>query len=237
MTSLRPITLLGAGCLLLASVLEAKPRTCRIVFPERPRGAPKTAYLYDGEKSHDIMLPSMNLSPVLELPGGDLAIAITSGVVSDPESLPPEAPRLKIPESVTDFYILVTPDPENRHIPVKMNLVDPGGGKLKPGETLWFNGTGHRVVGKLGDARMSVKPMARAISGKPVSESGYYTAEFAYQANGEGPFAPITEQHWWHDVKSRHLGFIVNTGGKLPRIYFFRDFRVPKQATPREPQE
>lgn len=222
----RTLALFGTGSLLFGSLVEAKPRTCRIVYPERPRGAPKLAYLFDGEKSHDITLPSMNLSPVVELPGGDLTIAMTSDDVSDPEALVPAAPRLRIPESVTDFYILVTPDPENLHIPVKINLVNPGGGKLKPGETLWFNGTDHRIVGKLGEARLSVKPRARAISKAPVPKSGYYTAEFGYQVNGEGPFAPITEQSWFHDVRSRHLGFIVNTGGKLPRIYFFRDFRL-----------
>ena len=173
-----------AGVLLLVGVLDAKPRSCRVVFPERPRGAPKMAYLFDGKNSRSTTLPSMNLSPVVELPGGELTLAMTADDVSDPENLAPNAPRLRIPESVTDFYILVTPDPENRHLPVKMNLVDPGGGKLKLGETLWFNGTAHRVVAKLGDARMSVKPTARAISSKPLPKSGYYRAEFAYQANG-----------------------------------------------------
>lgn len=47
----------------------------------------------------------------------------------------------------------------------------------------------------------------------------------AFQANGNAPPAPITEQRWWHDASSRHLGFVANTGGKLPKIYFFRDFR------------
>lgn len=224
---LRTITLAATGCLLLVGVIDAKPRSCRIVYPERPKGAPKMAHLFDGKDSHQITLPSMNLSPVIELPSGELTIAMTADVVSDPESLSPAAPRLRIPESVTDFYILVTPDPDNLHIPVKINLVDPGGEKLKPGETLWFNGTNHRIVGKLGEARLSVKPKARAISKDPVPTSGYYTAEFGYQANGEGAFAPITEQSWYHDARSRHLGFIVNTGGKLPRIYFFRDFRLP----------
>lgn len=221
------VVIVAAGVAVFTSVLQAKPRSCRVVFPERPRDAPKIAYLFDGKESQRTALPSMNLSPVIEFSGGEITIAMTSQKVDDPEALPPLAPRLRIPEGVNDFYILVTPDPENRHLPVKMNLVDPAGSKLKPGETLWFNGTNHRIIAKLGDARMSVKPQSRSISKSPVPKSGYYNAQFAYQANGEGPVARITEQQWWHDTKSRHLGFIVNTGGKLPRIYFYRDFRVP----------
>ena len=170
------LSILAAGSCLFGGSLHAKSRTCRVVYPERPADAPKTAYLFDGRESHEVALPSMNFSPVISLPDGELTIAMTSMDVSDPEALSPQAPRLKIAESVTDFYILVTPDPDNPHIPVKMNLVDPGGGKLKPGETLWFNGTAHHIVGKLGNARMSVKPNSRAISKDPIPKSGYYTS-------------------------------------------------------------
>ena len=201
-------------------------RTCRIVFPERPNDAPKTAYFFDGKQSQPITLPSMNFSEVIALPSGDLTILMTSSPITDPENLPPGAPKLRIPETVRDFYILVTPDPSNSTFPLKMNLVNTGGGKLKAGETLWFNLTDHRIVAKLGESRMSVAPRGSTVSKSPVKNSGYYTAELGYQPKGEGEFQRITEQHWWHDTGSRHVGFAVNTGGKLPRIYFYRDFRL-----------
>jgi hypothetical protein len=225
----RNILLLAVGFFMLANTLEAK-RSCRIVFPERPQAAPKMAYLFDGVKSRRVTLPSMNLSEVIELPDGDLTIAMTPNEVSDPKALPPGAPLLKIPEKVLDFYIIITPDPENRDLPVRMNLVDTGGGKLKPGETLWYNLTDHRIAAKLGGADMTIDPAGRTISKDPVPTSGYYIARFAYQAEGKGEFAPITEQQWWHDAKSRHLGFMVNSGGKLPKIYFYRDFRDPEPS-------
>ena len=227
------IAILSAAFLICASALHAKPRTCRIVFPERPQSAPKIAYLFDGSKSQGVSLPSMNLSEVIELPGGELAIAMLASAISDPELLPPQAPVLKIPEGVTDFYIIITPDPENKTLPIKMNLVDTGGGKLKAGETLWYNFTGHRIAAKLGSAQMTVDPQGRTISKDPMPASGYYVAQFAFQANGKGAYAPITEQSWWHDANSKHLGFMYNTGGKLPNIYFFRDFRDP-EATKEE---
>lgn len=211
---------------MLANTLEAK-RSCRFVFPERPQDAPKLAYLFDGSRSQRVTLPSMNLSEVIEFPDGELTIAMTPNEVSDPKALSPGAPLLKIPEMVTDFYIIITPDLENRDLPVKMNLVDTGGGKLKPGETLWYNLTEHRIAAKLGSADMSVDPAGRTISKDPAPTSGYYIARFAFQADGKGAYAPITEQQWWHDAKSKHLGFMVNSGGKLPKIYFYRDFRDP----------
>ncbi len=222
------IATFALGFSLFANTLHAQPRSCRLVFPERPQAAPKIAYLFDGSKSQSVSLPSMNLSEVVELPSGELTIAMTTSSVSDPEFLSPQAPVLKIPETVREFYIVITPDPDNKHIPVKMNLVDTGGGKLKAGETLWYNFTEHRIAAKLGRADMKVDPMGRTISKDPAPASGYYIARFVYQAEGKGPFAPITEQSWWHDSKSRHLGFMYNSGGKLPKIYFYRDFRDPE---------
>ena len=227
----RTVAIFAAGFSILATPLQAKSRSCRVVFPERPPDAPKTAFLFEGSKSHRVSLPSMNLSEVIELPGGELTLAMIPKEINDPKVLPPESPLLKIPESVTDFYIIITPDPNNLILPVKMNLVDTGGGKLKPGETLWYNFTDHRISAKLGSAEMSVAPAGRTISKDPAPASGYYIARFAYQMNGSGAFSPITEQSWWHDANSRHLGFIFNSGGKLPQIYFFRDFRDPETAT------
>ncbi len=224
------LAILAAGVLILANTLQAKPRTCRIVFPERPKDAPKVAYLFDGAKSQSVTLPSMNFSEVIELPSGELTIAMTLTDISDPELLSPNAPLLKIPEQVKDFYIIMIPDPKNTDIPVKMNLVTTGGNKFNPGDTLWYNFTEHRVAAKLGNAKMSVDPKGSTISKDPLPASGYYVARLVYLAEGKGEYAPITEQSWWHDAKSRHLGFIVNTGGKLPRIYFFRDFRLPEPA-------
>jgi len=205
---------------------ESEPkRTCRIVFPERPNDAPKIAYIFDGEQSQQVALPSMNFSNIIALPAGDITLLMTPSVITDLENLPLGAPRLKIKEGIKDFYILVTPDPSNSILPLKMNLVSASDGKFKPGETLWFNLTDHRIAAKLGESKLVVNPKSSKVSESPISGSGYYRAEFAYQSEAEGNLQKITEQQWWHDAKSRHLGFIVNTGGKLPKLYFYRDFR------------
>ena len=206
--------------------LRGKKRTCRVIFPERPNDAPKSAFLFDGEESREVSLPSMNFSPVIEVPAGARTLLLTSSPVVDPENPPEDVPSLRIGEGVGDFYILITPDRSKATLPVQMRLVDTGGGKLKAGETLWFNLTEHRIVAKLGSSRMSVDPKGRTVSKDPIRESGYYIAEFGYQPQGEGEFRRVTEQQWWHDARSRHIGFIVASGGRLPKIFFYRDYRA-----------
>ncbi len=200
-------------------------RTCRIVFPERPNHSPKFAYLFDGTKSQRVHLPSMNFSPVIKLPAGELTILLTPNEITDLENPPLGGPMLKISEDIKEFYILMVPDPSNSTLPLRMKMVNVSGGKLKLGETLWFNTTDHHIVANLGKSKLSVKPKSQTVSKSPVSKSGYYRAELGYQRLAKGQFKKITEQHWWHDTKSRHVGFIVNTGGRLPKIYYYRDFR------------
>lgn len=209
----------------LADAQSAGKRVCRIVYPERPNDAPKVAYFFDGKENHSVTLPSMNFSDLITLPSGDLTLVMTPTEITDPETIPQNIPMLRIAEDITDFYILVTPDASNPTLPVRMNLVNMSDGKLKPGETLWFNLTEHRIVARLGEDRMSVTSKSQTVSKSPRSGSGYYRAEIGYQPQSEGPLQRITEQQWWHDEKSRHVGFIVNTGGKLPKIYYYRDFR------------
>jgi hypothetical protein len=222
------LTLLFFSCLpVYAQELEPKKskRTCRLVFPERPNNAPKIVCLFDGKENQKVFLPSMNFSKVISLPKGDITIMMAKNEITDLENLPKGAPILKIPETVKDFYILVTPDPSNKNLPVKMNLVNAGDGKLVPGKTLWFNLTKHRIVANLGKSKMMVDPKGWSITDGPLPQSGYYRAEFGYQVEAKGKARRITEQQWWHDVNSRHLGFIVSSGGRLPKIFFFRDFR------------
>lgn len=200
-------------------------RTCRLVFPERPNNAPKLAYLFDGKKSQQVTLPSMNFSEVITLPAGELTILMTPAEITDLENLPPSAPRLKVAADVQDFYILVTPDPSNSTLPLQMKVVNTSQGKFKPGETLWLNLTDHPITANLQGKKISLPSKGQTVSEAPLPTSGYYKAEFAYQPQGKGDFQRITEQQWWHDALSRHLGFIVDSGGRLPKIYFYRDFR------------
>lgn len=232
MKFLLPLVAIALG---LSQIAPAAPRTCRFVYPERPADAPKTAYLFDGKKSRLIGLPSMNLSEIVSLPSGELTILMTPEEVEDIETLPPTAPRLIIPETVGECVVIVSPDPENPTLPVRLILLNTGGGKLKLGETMWFNLTEHRIAAKLGEAKVSIDPKGQAVSTPAMAQSGYYRAEFIFQPQGKGDFQRITEQSWWHDAKGKQLGFVVDTGGRLPGIYTFIDLRPGEEAAAAEP--
>lgn len=227
------LILLALGTLLPChSVQAAFGRSCRIVFLDRPENAPKSLHLFDGVTSQEVELPSMNLSPSYKLAPDVTQLKLLIAKVGDPKKVPVDAPSVDIPADYTDFLLLVMSDPDHQITPVKLEAVNLESENFKPGQTLWSNRTDKTIQGKLGEQILSLEPESSKILDAPVSEkgvptSGYYTASFTYQAQDQGAFEPITEQQWWHDAKSRHLGFIVNSGGKLPKIYFYRDFRDP----------
>ena len=234
MNKLNAILLVLLACLLFGYAHAAPERTCRIVFVDRAADAPKRLHLFDGEKSQEVELPSMNLSPVYKLAEGAIGLKLLSAKVEDPEGVSPDAPSVEIPEDHTDLVLLVLSDPDNRIAPVRMEAVNLAAENFKIGRTLWMNRTDMAIEAKLGDQALTLDPVGSKIveaplSDKGVATSGYYVATFTYQAEPDGAFEPITEQQWWHDANSRHLGFITDTGGKLPIIYYFRDFRLPQE--------
>jgi hypothetical protein len=216
-------------CLISASWLPADARTCRLIYPERTHTAPKTAYLFDGFKSRNVMLPNMNFSEVIDLPDGEITLAMTVDKITDSTRLSATSPQVKVPEAVKDLYILIRTDAENKELPLLMELIDVSDGQLKAGQTLWRNFTNDRIIAKLGDADLSLDSSASRVSEAPAPKPGHFNATFSYQLAGEGEPRPITEQSWWHDDKSKHLGLVLNSGGKLPKILYFRDFRTPAE--------
>lgn len=209
----------------LSEELRKTERTCRLVFPEKPGDSPEFVYLYDGKENHRVYLSAVNFSDVVKIARGNISLIMTTAPISDPENIRPEYPRVSIPETIQNFYIFLSVDEENKVLPLRMNLINLDSGKFKPGHTLWYNFTDHRIAAKLGQTKMSVDAKGSTISEDPLSERGYYRAEFIFQPQSAGDFRKITEQQWWFDAKYRYVGFIADRGGRLPRIYFFRDFR------------
>jgi hypothetical protein len=205
-----------------------KPRTCRIIFPERSQDAPTEAYIFDGKRSQKVLLPNLNFTEVIELPLGEITIYMTPNALDDPKAFPNGAPSVSIPANQTDIYLLVFSDPKNKILPIRIETVNIDKSEFKAGETMWFNFTKQKIAAKLGQTEFFIEPNKRGISKKPMAKSGYYLAQFAYKEATDVNYSPIMKKSWWHDEFSKNLGFIVNAGDRLPKIFTFRDRRIGK---------
>lgn len=204
---------------------SSKEKSCRLIYLHKPANAPDEAYLFDGKVSHKVTLPAMNFSQVVKLPGGKLTLGMTPKEVSDPKNFPASAPTIHIAENVSYFYLIVTSDPANKVLPVKMLPIDTSSNKLSNGQTLWLNFSSQRIVGKLGEQPLEIPAGSRKVTDAPIKNSGYFKAQFAYIPKGGKDFLPIMSKSWWHDQNSKYLGFIIDTEERLPRVYTFRDYR------------
>ena len=208
---------------------QAKNRTCRILFLERPDEAPATLHLFDGTASREVELPGMNLSQVYELPAGDISLALLPAPPLNPKEIPTGAPTITVPAAITDFYLLVMSDPANKVAPVSLQIVDASAAKLLRGQTLWFNLTELTIGGNLGAATIILKPKSRAVMDAPRNDAGDYPVSLAYRKEGKEQPYPICETRWAHDPRNRNLGFVMTKpGSRTPRVLVFPDFRVDK---------
>jgi hypothetical protein len=213
----------------LAGTSEAE-RTCRILFLGAGKGAPKELILYDGKGSQKVELPSMNLSPVYELPGGAISLRLLTKEVATPEEIPAGAPGVKLGESAGDFYLLLSNDPKNKVLPISMQVVDADPAKFRKGQILWFNLTKNRIGGKLGPERLDLKPNSRQISKAAASEVGSFPVELFYQMPGEKSVWPLCKTEWSHNPSGRMVMFVLQEEGRLaPQIMSFPDFRKDKE--------
>jgi len=205
---------------------EAKTKTCRILFLDRPASAPPSLHLFDGSASREVDLPGLNFSQIYELPPGNLSLALLPTPPQDPENLPPGAPTVRVPEEVVDFYLIVTSDPRNQVTPVRMTVVNANEDQLRRGQTLWFNLTDLTIGGNLGSQSLLIQPQSRAIMDAPADGSVDYPVSLAYKKADSEDLYPIFETRWIHDPGSRNLGFVfAREDNSAPSVQVFPDHR------------
>jgi hypothetical protein len=220
--------------LLLPAVLTAKPtsakRTCRLLFLNPPPGAPAEVFLFDGTKSQKVELPSMNLSDVYAVPASATSLRLLAAPVDKAENIPADAPAAAIAETIADFYLIVTADPTNKTLPLRMQVIDAGGGKFGNGRMMWFNLTANRIGGLLGTQKLDVAPNSRAILEPPTNEAEDFAVQLFYALPGDPKPYPICRTKWVHDPRSRMLMFVYGgTNATAPQVVGFKDFRIAEK--------
>lgn len=224
-------------CLLpiLATAQAKGTRTCRLLFLGAPDGAPEKLHLFDGTTSQEVELPQMNLSPVYQLVGGPLVLRLLPAAPAKPEDVSSDAPKVALPEAVTDCYLLVSSDPTNKIAPVKLQVIDADPAKFTNGQMLWFNLTPNQIGGKIGDSDLAMTANSRKILDAPASANEDYNVNLSFRMPGNERLYPLCETKWQHDTRSRTVVFVViQEGTRTPRVLGFPDYRkaAPKSEKP-----
>lgn len=210
---------------------KAADRTCRVLFLARPENAPKSLFLYDGKTSQEVELGSMSFSPIYPLPPGDMNLTLLTKPPMTAESnssptIPNGAPRVKVNEAVTDFYLIITSDPSNPVTPVRMQVINANSDRFKKGQMMWYNLTDSVVVGMIGSDKLRIQPNSREILDAPTNRSEDYPVNIHYIPKGKERSEPICQTRWLHDAHSRSVIFVIKEPNRIaPRIIGISDFR------------
>lgn len=211
--------------------LQAAGRTCRVLLLGGQEDSPGKIMLFDGKTAQEIELPGMNLSPVYTIAAGDISLRLLESMPEKPEDIPSGAPGAKVGETVSDIYLLVTPDPKNKITPLSMQVIDVNPAGFKKGQSIWFNLTANRVGGKLGSKKLALEPNSRNVTESPADANEDYHVNLFYQAPGEKDVWPLCQTMWRHDPTSRTLMFVLQAEtGAAPRLMSFPDFRMEEKA-------
>ena len=220
---------------LAAHAADEGSRTCRILFLDGTDDGPEKLQLFDGTSSQEVELTRMGFSPTYKIIPGDLTLTllpkpppppVTAG---DPPVIPPDAPKALLAAAISDFYLIVSSDTSNKVAPVKIQVVNASADKFKLGQMLWFNLTESKIGGIVGSQKLALAPNSRLILEAPATKLEDYHVNIQFIPPGKQRVEPLCETNWSHNPRSRSVYFVVNTGGILPRIFGFPDFRQPQK--------
>lgn len=220
-------------CLLLSgsAILSAgTPRTCRILYLSAGSAPPKRMFLSDGKKSREVELPSLNFSKVYELAPGNITLSLIPNPPAAEQPVPAGAPSATVPESITDFYLLVTDDPKNPVAPLKCRMVNADPAGFRVGQMMWFNLTPYEVGGHLGDRSFNVKANSQGIVDAPPGREGSYPVRVGYSpGEGRKPVLFVATE-WVSNPTGRNVIFVLTLpNSKVPDIRGFLDIREPRE--------
>lgn len=223
-------------CLVVALVVtlgtSEGARTIRAIYFQRPANAPDKVYLYSGEKSIELELPGMNLSPRQKIPKGDLQLRCLLSPLLEGQPLPENAPVVRVPEGWSEVILLCVPNPDKSGFPVRFFPLNASLSKFGPGELLCFNRTKATLGGQIGIRKLRVAPGKSVLLGAPSRELGDYRVMIDYLPPGGKRALPLMRTTWRHEPTVRHLLFVVDDPvRKVPRIWSVPD-RIPPQEPP-----
>ena len=208
-------------------------RTCRILFLGAAESDPESLHLHDGTGTQEVELPRLNLSRVYELPAGELTLRLLAAPPEEGRPADSAAPSAKVPAGTRDLYLLLSPDPSNQVVPVRLQVIDAAADRFKPGQMLWFNLTAHDVGGRVGRQDLVAKARSRVVLDPPAAAVEPFNVNLTFRIAGKAALYPLCETQWNHDPAARSLVFIVTEpGSRTPRVLGFPDHRESSGKKP-----
>ncbi len=212
---------------------EKQGRTCRILFLGASEADPKTLHLHDGSGTREVELPRMNFSKPYELPGGSLTLRMLAAAPAEGRAPAASAPSAAVAESAGDIYLIASPDPANKTVPVKLQVIDASADRFKAGQMMWYNLTAHDVGGQVGKRTLALKARSRVIAGAPADGAEEYNVNLSYRIAGKSALYPLCETRWVHDPAARTVLFVLNEpGSRAPRVMGFPDHPADSGKNP-----
>jgi len=221
---MRLLTLLFLASSLELHAQDKSTRTCRLLFLGGTDNDPRSLHLHDGTISREVELPRMNFSKFYELPAGALTLRLLPSAPVEGQPPISASPIASVPESSGDIYLLVTPDPANKAVPVRMQVIDATSDRFKAGQMMWYNLTANDVGGQVGKQKLVLKARSRLITDAPSDAGSDYNVTLNYRMTGKEALYPLCETRWVHDPGARTVLFVVNEpGSRAPRVMGFPD--------------
>lgn len=212
--------LLTLGCMLALSQPSAADRKVRAIFITSDEAVLEKAMLFTGTQYTEIELPHRNFSPAVDLPDGDLLVAILPKALAAGEVVPADAPKIKIPAAWERCILLFFPAPANKVFPARVIPVNASTADFPKGYTLIYNISNAAILGKFGDELVAVNP-GKSVSFKPpISKFGDYPVAIDCTFPGDTKPTSICRSSWQHDPDVRQFMFVTPAPGfKVPRVW------------------
>ena len=203
-----PLIALLLSCVLMVSA-DAE-RVARIMYYGASPDAPEKAFVYQkGKEPQEVVLERDNFSESFELASGPLRLMfLPSEVPKDAPDLK-KAPFLKIPESWSKVLILVTEDPENPVMPIRLQSINANDNKFGPGDLYFVNFSDINIFGYVGKKELRLKPESVSVITSPLKKRGDYQVQLDSAKEDLKSRRWLLRQTWRHQPNVRRVIFAI----------------------------
>ncbi len=218
---------------LLSSVLPSSARTIRTIFVEPPPNTPEKVFLFTGKEYIETELAFKSLSAEIEIPAGQLALAVLPNKLAADAKVPEQAPKITIPESWDRCILLFFPDPANSVLKARVMPLNASQGDFPKGSTRIFNVSNAAIYAKFGAEGAKITPGQVATVKAPRSGFGDFPVAVDCMLPGETKPRALCRTSWQHDPESRQIMFVTPVEGyTVPKMWGVLD-RETKPEKPR----